>query len=328
MNDFKEIFKSSIDSMTTGNDIVQSAVRRAKKRSPSKRLTPLLSGAIAAAVLCTVTVSAVRYGWLNAIFGDSGNVISENYSEYSLAISGLETESRIPGTEISVNEVICDGRAMYVDFVINGMPPETVKSYCVYPLLTNSDGNFRGTLQNFHIGVTGETENSLSLYAAICSSEGVYIGDRAEFKLYTIDSETADPGENYDFRIAFEAAEKPSDMAVTVTPGCEAAFGSENKVKVTVESIRISPLTYHMTTGSLPEAEVTPEPGHDILSVDNPVFVMKDGSRIPLLDIYDSKSCSLDGNNVYETQAFFNRVFPVNDLAGIEIGDSYIEVDW
>lgn len=333
MNDFKEIFKSSIDSMTTETDIVQSAVRRVKKRSPSKRLTPLISGAIAAAVLCTVTVSAVRYGWLNAIFGDSGDVISENYSEYSLAISGLETESRIPGAEISVNEVICDGQAMYVGLSLSWISPEIAEKYqdmtSIYPILTSADGSFKSTLQHFAMGVTGSGEDSLDLYASISTADGVDLGDRVDFRFFDTEEDMYKPENNYNFRIAFEVAEEPSDMTKVLPVNKIITFDSikfNSTTKMNVDNIRISPLTFKMT-GTLHDET----PHADMVgAIADPVtltFVMTDGSKIPISDISESYGGSGDGDGKIEIDTFFTRVFPVNDLAGIEIGDNYIEVN-
>ena len=275
----------------------------------------------------------MRYGWLNAIFGDSGDVISENFSEYSLAISGLETESRIPGAEISVNEVICDGQAMYVGLSLSWISPETAEKYQdmtrVYPVLTSADGSFKSTLQHFAMDVTGSGEDSLDLYASISTADGIDLGDRVDFRFFDLEEDMYKPENNYNFRIAFEVAEEPSDMTKVLPVNKIITFDSikfNSTKKMNVDNIRISPLTFKMT-GALHDEE----PGADMLGAMSDMgtvtFVMNDGSKIRMSDICETYGGSGDGDGKIEIDTFFTRVFPVNDLAGIEIGDSYIEIN-
>lgn len=334
MTDFKEALKGAAGCMTTESDIIKRAKHRIKSPSPIRRLAPVLSAA-AAVVLCTFTVSAVKYGWLNVVFGESGNAILENPSNYSLEISGIETECRLPDGEISLNDVICDGEAMYINLRLTGTTEEDIQKYAdsarIYLRLTTADGTFKSTEQAFSIGVTDHGEDFVEMYASISSADGIDIGDKADFKFYNLSEEMYDPNENYDFRIVFDVAEEPTNLTTTLSVNRDVTFESvkyNKTTKMTVDSILISPLTfkaYGTLKGEKPHVDMVGA----IADPDTLTFVMSDGSKIPMRDLCGGYGYGGSGNgdgSIY-INTFFDRVFPVDDLAGIEIGDSYIEVD-
>ena len=342
MNEFKRVFKGAAGCIVTDRDIVSEAAQRAAQKAAQscgagrrvRKLRPAVCALLAAAMICGTGVSAVKYGWLNVVFGDSGNVILENPSDYSLEISGLETECRLPDGEISLNDVICDGEAMYIDLRLTGAAEEDMQKYAdfarIYPQVTTADGAFKSTQQSFSIGVTDNGEDFVEMYASITSTDGIDIGDKIDFKFYELSEAMYDPDEEYDFRIAFEVAEQPSDMTTTLSVNRDVIFESvqyKKVTKMTVNCIRISPLTFKMDgvlKGESPNADMVGA----IADPATVTFVMADGSKIPMWDLYGGYGYggSGYGDGSILTDTFFNRVFPVDDLVGIELGDSYIEV--
>ncbi|MDE7293063.1 MAG: hypothetical protein K2N72_01420 [Oscillospiraceae bacterium] len=337
MNEFNKTFKGAAGCIVTDRDIVSEAAQRAAQSCGAgrrvRKLRPAVCALLAAAMICGTGVSAVKYGWLNVVFGDSGNVILENPSDYSLEISGLETECRLPDGEISLNDVVCDGEAIYINLRLTGATEEDMQNYAdfarIYPQLTTADGAFKSTVQLFSIGITDHGEDFVEMYASISSADGIDIGDKIDFKFYELSEAMYDPDEEYDFRIAFDVAEQPSDMTISLAPDREMTLVSglfNRTMEINAESIIISPLTYQFTATILSSTGYSFDNIYEAMNQEAAVFVMKDGSRISGMDICDSYGGSLDGNDTYHIYAFFKRVFPVDDLAGIEIGGSYIEV--
>ncbi|MDE6591879.1 MAG: hypothetical protein K2K57_02295 [Oscillospiraceae bacterium] len=336
MSEFKRYFKSAAGCIVTDRDIVSEAAQRAEQSCGAGRragkLRPAVCALLAAAMICGTGVSAVKYGWLNVVFGDSGNVILENPSDYSLEISGTETECRLPDGEISLNEVICDGETAYINLRLTGTTEEDIQKYAdfarIYPRLTTADGAFKSTTQSFSVGVTDHGEDFVEMYASVSSADGIDKGDRIDFKFFNLSEEMTIPDENYDFRIAFDVAEEPTDLTTTLSVNKDVTFESVkyNKVtQMTVDSILISPLTFKMY-GALKGEEPHSDMLGAIADPDTVTFVMADGSKIPMLDMCSSYGGSGNGDGSIYVNAFFNRVFPVDDLAGIELGGSYIEV--
>ncbi len=338
MNEFKRAFKGAAGCIVTDRDIVSEAAQRAAQSCGAERrvrkLRPAVCALLAAAMVFGTGFSAVKYGWLNVVFGDSGNVILENPGQYSLEISGLETECRLPDGEISLNDVICDGEAMYIDLRLTGTAEEDIQKYVdfarIYPQLTTADGAFKSTEQSFSIGVTDHGEDFVEMYASITSTDGIDIGDKIDFKFYELSDAMYDPDKEYDFRIAFDVAEQPSDLTTTLSVNRDVTFESiqYNKVtKMTVDSILISPLTFKMY-GTLKDEKPHADMVGAIADPATVTFVMADGSKIPMWDLYGGYGYGGSGHgdgSIY-ANTFFNPVFPVDDLVGIELGDSYIEV--
>lgn len=342
MNDFKEIFKSSLDCIKTENDIVQNALQRMKKRSPIRRLAPIISGAIAAVLLCTLTVSAVKLGWLNVILGESAQDIAANNREYSVGITDLILESNVPGAEITLDEIYSDGNVVLINVNFSGLSEEAAN---LYSTRTNalynfydSKGNDREGLSGIHFYETVWEEGSLGICTVVSLADVLSVDDRVEYLYFDRDlhssgeygsSWTEEMG-SWEFRMSFTVSSVPPYKSVTLTPTEPLTFYSELwggcKTTADVNSITFTPLSYRIS-GQVISTNIHPVDATKAVFDASPVtLIMNDGSRINLSEFSEGGGGS-GGGGYFEGYFSFHKLLPIDDLAGIEIGDSYIEVN-
>ncbi len=315
MNMTKDGLTEVMEQIHTDRDFVTSAKIRAKtsERGKTVKLRPVAAVLCAVMLMCGVTVSAVQFGWVEQLFGESAELITENIDKYKVEIGNVKIE-KVEGVPYSftVGDVISDGSSLYINLFIGGLDIESK-----YDFAFSADTDYYDEPTET---VNGLFDASGSAFVIFSPESGVEKNDKIEFTLTDCTGLKAPPEPLAD--VSFEVLSDITDMTkrieVNQTAELVNSYSSEPRTeKLFIETVEISPLRYVIKGKGKYGAYSTPG---------NIYLILKNGKKIAFDPSGGYMSSSDDENFDVMIERHYDTVLDLDTVEAIEIGGVTVQL--
>ncbi len=315
MNITKDGLNEVMERIHTDRDFVTSAKIRAKtsERRKTVKLRPVAAALCAVMLMCGVTVSAVKFGWIEQLFGDSAELITENIDKYKVEIGNLKIENAegVPYS-FTVGDVISDGSSLYINLFIGGLDIESK-----YDFYFSADTDYYDEPTETVNWLLDASGNACVIFSP---ESGVEKNDKIEFTLTDCTGLKAPPEPLAD--ISFEVLSDITDMTkrieVNQTAELVNSYSSEPRTeKLFIETVEISPLRYVIKGKGKYGAYATPG---------NIYLILKNGKKIAFDTSGGYMSSGDDENFDVTIIKHYDTVLDLDAVEAIEIGGVTVDI--
>jgi len=311
-----------MEQIHTDRDIVTSAKIRAEASERGKivKLRPIAAVLCAVMLMCGVTVSAVKFGWVEQLFGDSAELITENIEKYKVEIGNVKIE-KAEGVPYSftVGDVISDGSSLYINLFIGGLDIESTDEFG-FCAETDPFGEPTETVN----GLLDASGNACVIFTP---ESGVEKNNKIEFTLTDSTGQKAPPEPLAD--ISFEIWSEVTDMSEKIEVNQTAEFIDSDlyekgfdpyKQRIFVKAVEISPLRYKIT------GEFHDRPRGSYVCPGNIYLILKNGKKIA----FDPSGGYMlnHGDEIYYVtiEKHYDTVLDLDTVEAIEIGGVMVDI--
>lgn len=318
----KDGLNAVMERIHTDRDIVTSAKIRAEASERGKivKLRPVAAVLCAVMLMCGVTVSAVKFGWIEQLFGDSAELITENIDKYKVKIGNVKIE-KAEGVPYSftVGDVISDGSSLYINLFIGGLDIESKYDFA-FSADTDPYGEPTQTV-NWLLDASG---NACVIFSP---ESGVEKNDKIEFTLTDCTGQKAPPEPLAD--ISFEILSDITDMTKRIEVNQTAEFIYSDlyekgidpyKQRIFIKTAEISPLRYVI------KGEFHGRPRGSYICPGNIYLILKNGKKIA----FDPNGGYMlnHGDEIYYAtiEKRYDTVLDLDTVKAVEIGGITVDI--
>lgn len=319
----KDKINCAAEGISPRSSITDRAEKRLTEKTPKRKGWRIAVSVCLAAVMCGTAVSAVKFGWIDEVFGAPTEYAEDYLSPINVStenVSFEKYENAPSDLDFKLLEAVSDGEVLIINYELSG----SLKADSVHEIAIYHPKKFDENIRSFSMSSWHTPLSDGSYGQIMCPDSGISSGDNVELRF--IDDETSD----IMGKASLTISEDVPKLVKKIDVGKTAKIRDRSKEytlekELVVENITISALTIkinYLTKDNSNNYAI----GRDIS------IITDDGQTISLDRTFYSYDASTDlprDENGYYKQyinVVTRDIIPHENIVSISIGDLIIPI--